>query len=39
VPKQILTYAEFMNRVGVLAVKPAAWQDVFFPDTHRLPGS
>jgi NitT/TauT family transport system substrate-binding protein len=39
VPKQITTYAEFMNRVGVLPVKPANWQDVFFPDTHKLPGS
>jgi NitT/TauT family transport system substrate-binding protein len=38
-PKQILTYAEFMNRVGVLAVKPGNWQEVFFPDTHKLPGS
>jgi NitT/TauT family transport system substrate-binding protein len=39
VPKQITTYAEFMNRVGVLPVKPANWQEVFFPDTHKLPGS
>lgn len=38
-PKQILTYAAFMNRVGVLAVKPGSWQEVFFPDTHKLPGS
>jgi len=38
-PKQITTYAEFMNRVGVLSVKPGNWQEVFFPDTHKLPGS
>jgi NitT/TauT family transport system substrate-binding protein len=38
-PKQITTYAEFMNRVGVLPAKPASWQEVFFPDTHKLPGS
>jgi NitT/TauT family transport system substrate-binding protein len=39
VPKKIMSYAEFMNRVGVLAAKPANWQEVFFPDTHGLPGS
>ena len=39
VPKKIMAYAEFMNRVGVLQVKPSSWKDVFFPDTHGLPGS
>jgi NitT/TauT family transport system substrate-binding protein len=39
VPKKIMAYAEFMNRAGLLSVKPAQWQDVFFPDTHKLPGS
>jgi NitT/TauT family transport system substrate-binding protein len=39
VPKQITTYADFMNRVGVLSVKPASWQEVFFPEAHKLPGS
>jgi NitT/TauT family transport system substrate-binding protein len=39
VPKKIMSYAEFMNRVGVLAAKPATWQDVFFPDTNGQPGS
>jgi hypothetical protein len=28
-----------MNRVGVLSVKPASWQEVFFPEAHKLPGS
>jgi NitT/TauT family transport system substrate-binding protein len=39
VPKKIMAYAEFMNRAGVLPVKPASWKDIFFPDTHGLPGS
>jgi len=39
VPKKITAYAEFMNRSGMLPVKPTTWKDVFFPDTHRLPGS
>jgi NitT/TauT family transport system substrate-binding protein len=39
VPKKIMAYADFMNRVGALPVKPASWRDVFFPDTHGLPGS
>ena len=39
VPKKIMDYATFMNRIGMLQVKPAHWQDVFFPDTHGLTGS
>jgi ABC-type nitrate/sulfonate/bicarbonate transport system substrate-binding protein len=39
VPKKIMAYAGFMNRVGALPVKPADWREVFFPDTHGLPGS
>jgi NitT/TauT family transport system substrate-binding protein len=39
VPKKITAYAEFMNRIGMLQVKPASWRDVFFEDTHKLPGS
>lgn len=39
VPKKIMSYADYMNRVGMLAVRPASWQDVFFPDTHNQPGS
>ena len=23
----------------VLPAKPASWKDIFFPDTHALPGS
>ena len=39
VPKKIMAYAEYMSRVGMLRARPANWQEVFFPDTHNLPGS
>ncbi len=39
VPKKIMAYAEFMSRIGMLSAKPGAWQDVFFPEIHKLPGS
>jgi NitT/TauT family transport system substrate-binding protein len=39
VPKKIMAYAEYMSRVGMLPAKPASWQEVFFPDTHKLSGS
>jgi NitT/TauT family transport system substrate-binding protein len=39
VPKRIMSYADFMSRVGLIAAKPAQWQDVFFDDIHKLPGS
>lgn len=38
-PQKITVYAEFMNRVGLLSVKPATWQEVFFDDIAKLPGS
>jgi NitT/TauT family transport system substrate-binding protein len=39
VPKNIMPYADFMHRTGLLPVKPSKWQEVFFPNTHNLPGS
>lgn len=39
VPKKIMDYADFMNRTGMLAVKPAKWSDVYFDDIHGQPGS
>jgi NitT/TauT family transport system substrate-binding protein len=39
VPKKIMAYADFMNRVGLMSAKPTQWQDVFFDDIHKLPGS
>jgi NitT/TauT family transport system substrate-binding protein len=39
VPKKVMTYAQYMSRVGMLPAKPADWRDVFFPAIHQLPGS
>jgi NitT/TauT family transport system substrate-binding protein len=39
VPKKVMSYADYMSRVGMLQTKPATWRDVFFEDTHNLPGS
>ena len=39
VPKKIMAYADFMARAGLISAKPANWQEVFFPETHALPGS
>ena len=39
VPKKIMAYADFMARAGLISTKPANWQEVFFPETHALPGS
>jgi NitT/TauT family transport system substrate-binding protein len=39
VPKKIMAYAEFMGRTGMLSEKPARWQDMFFEETHTLPGN
>ena len=38
-PKSTVKYAEFMHAVGTIKVKPASWQDLFFPEVHGLPGS
>ncbi len=38
-PERLLAYAQFMNQVGTLKNKPAAWQDLFFPELHDQPGS
>ena len=39
VPKKVMVYAEFMSRIGMLTPKPESWRDMFFPATHKLPGS
>ena len=39
VPAGIMSYANFMHRVGLLKVKPETWKDVFVTDLHGLPGS
>lgn len=39
VPKNIMGYADYMTRAGMLAKKPDSWKDVYFEDIHKLPGS
>ena len=39
VPKKIMAYADYMSRAGMIPTKPSSWQDVFFEEAHKLPGS
>jgi NitT/TauT family transport system substrate-binding protein len=39
VPKKVMSYAEFMSRVGILRSRAATWRDIFFEDAHGMPGS
>jgi len=39
VPKKAMAYADYMSRAGMIPVKPASWQDLFFEEAHKLPGS
>ena len=38
-PDGTMKVAEFMNKTGMVKVKPASWKDLFFPEVHSLPGS
>jgi NitT/TauT family transport system substrate-binding protein len=38
-PENVLKYAEFMQGLGTLRAKPAAWTELFFPEIHAAPGS
>lgn len=38
-PKQFMKYSGFMHRVGLIKIKPASWEDMFFENVHNLPGS
>lgn len=38
-PHKITTYAEFMQKIGAVKIKPASWKDMFFPEVHDLSGS
>jgi NitT/TauT family transport system substrate-binding protein len=38
-PESTVKYAEFMQAVGSIKIKPASWKDLFFPEVHGLPGS
>ena len=39
VPAGIMSYANFMHRVGLLKLKPESWKDVFVSELHGLPGN
>ncbi len=39
VPKKVMAYADYMGRTGLIPAKPASWQEVFFEEVHKLPGS
>jgi len=38
-PKKVMAYADFMSRTGLMATKPATWQELFFEGIHAQPGS
>ena len=38
-PVNVMTFVEFMNKVGRIKKKPASWKDLFFPNAHELKGS
>jgi sulfonate transport system substrate-binding protein len=38
-PESLMTYANFMADVGSIKNRPKAWQDMFFPDIHTVPGN
>ena len=38
-PESVMKYAEFMADVGSIKLKPAKWQDMFFPEIHGVSGN
>jgi sulfonate transport system substrate-binding protein len=38
-PTNVMTFAEFMFKQGLIKTRPGAWQDMFFPEVHDAPGS
>jgi len=38
-PESVMTYATFMGDVGSIKNRPKAWQDMFFPEIHAVPGN
>ncbi len=38
-PSNVLTFAKFMAKQGIIKVAPATWQDMFFPEVQGLSGS
>lgn len=38
-PVNVMTFVEFMHRVGRIKHKPESWKDLFFAESHGLAGS
>jgi NitT/TauT family transport system substrate-binding protein len=39
VPQNIMTYANFMAKIGMIKAKPDSWKEMFFPNAHGAAGS
>ncbi|MEW6601197.1 MAG: ABC transporter substrate-binding protein [Nitrospirota bacterium] len=38
-PRNTMKMAEFLHKINAIKVKPDSWEDLFFPEVHKLPGS
>jgi len=38
-PTNVMTFAVFMQKQGLIKTKPDNWKDMFFPELHAAPGS
>ncbi len=38
-PDNLMTFANFMAKQGLIKVRPNSWKDMFFPEVYDLPGS
>ena len=38
-PLNVMTYANFMAKIGMIKVRPDSWKDLFFPNLHGAAGS
>lgn len=38
-PSNVMTFADFMFRQGLIKVRPASWKEMFFPELHAALGS
>ena len=38
-PSNVMTFAKFMAKRGIVKTAPTSWQEMFFPEVQNLPGS
>ena len=38
-PEKVFKTAEFMAKIGSIKDRPNTWQEMFFPEVHKLPGN